>query len=268
MSCLARAAFLCLLAPVSLGMPALAFQTNDNIASLIRQSTFIFVGRVEKLSATSMKAVPPTDAMAVVRIDQVIDAPGGPPDLAGKSITVQMRQPGSIRAGQQATFFTKGWLLGDSMAVIEMGHVVEANAGAVQEQVNAVHQQMANEKLQSEMATADAIVSGTVRSVYPAKVGHIGSEHDPDWYAAEIAISGALKGQMASKTVTVLFPHSNDVMWHNSPKFKEGEQGIWLLHRNQARLPGIEDQYTALRSLDFQPPEQTERIQQLLKSSR
>jgi hypothetical protein len=258
---------LCLLAPFRLALPLYGLQAENNMDQLIRQSTFIFVGTVEGLNATTMKSVKASDATAVVRLDKLIEAPGAPPDLAGKSITVQLRQPGSLRVGQQATFFTKGWLLGNSMAVIEMGHSLEMQAPSVQEQVSAVHQQMADEKLQSEMATAVAIVSGTVRAVHPAKIRHIGSEHDPDWYEAEIAVSGTLKGHIGRDTVTLLFPQSDDVMWHNSPKFKEGEQGIWLLHRNQTRLPGVEDQYTALRPLDFQPQNQLERVQRLLKST-
>ncbi|MGA2373691.1 MAG: hypothetical protein ABSG11_23785 [Candidatus Korobacteraceae bacterium] len=55
-------------------------------------------------------------------------------------------------------------------------------------------------------------------------------------------------------------------MWHNSPKFHEGQQGIWLLHVNQVRLPGVQDQYTTLRPLDFQSEAQLERIRRLLNS--
>jgi hypothetical protein len=199
-------------------------------------------------------------------VDNVIEAPGAPPDLAGKNITLKLLRPGSVRRGEQATFYTKGWLLGNSMAVIEVGHSVAAQAVPSQEQVNAVHQQMAEEQLQNEMASAVAILSGTVRAVHPAKVTHIGSEHDPDWYQAEIAVRETLRGKLRGETFTLLFPHSDDVMWHNSPKFHEGQQGIWLLHVNQVRLPGVQDQYTTLRPLDFQSEAQLERIRRLLNS--
>jgi len=261
---------LCLLASFRLALlPLFAMQALNNTDDLIRQSTFIFNGTVEKLNATTMKSVNATEATAVVRIDEVIDAPGAPPDLARKTITVQLRQSGSFRVGQHATFFTKGWLLGNSMAVIEVGHLMEAEAApSVQKQVSTVHRRMADEQLQSEMTTADAIVSGTVRAVRPSKIAHIGSEHDPDWYQAEIAVAATLKGKIASDTVVVFFPHSDDVMWHDSPKFKEGERGVWLLHRNQVRFPSVEDQYTALRPLDFQQQIQIERVQRLLKGTR
>jgi len=71
---------------------------------------------------------------------------------------------------------------------------------------------------------------------------------------------------LPGREVTLLFPHSDDVMWHDSPKFTEGEQGIWLLHRNQARLPGIENRYTVLNPLDFRSREELNRVQRLLKA--
>jgi len=242
---------------------SLAAQNPNDVTTWIRQSTFIFVGTVEALNATTMNAVAANDGLAVVRVDKVISAPGGPPDLAGKNVTVKLLPTAALRRGEEATFYTKGWLLGNSLAVIEVGHSVPAEA-ATQEQVNAVHQQMADEDLQREMASAVAIVSGVVRSVQKSKVPHIGSEHDPDWYQAEIVIRETLKGKPRGESITVLFPHSDDVMWHNSPKFHEGQQGVWLLHVNQVRVPGVQEQYTALRSLDFQSEEQRERVQRLL----
>ena len=122
---------LCLLVFFPLMPPLFASQVENNMDQLIRQSTFIFVGTVQGLNATTMKSVKPSDATAVVRLDKLIEAPGAPPDLAGKSITVQLHQPGALRVGQQATFFTKGWLLGNSMAVIELGHSLEAAGGAI-----------------------------------------------------------------------------------------------------------------------------------------
>ena len=248
---------------VLLSSSSLVAQNPNNVDTWIRQSTFIFVGTVVALNATTMNAVAANEGLAVVRVDKVISAPGAPPDLAGKNITVKLLPTAALRRGEAATFYTKGWLLGNSLAVIEVGHSVAAEAVS-QEQVNAVHQQMADEDLQREMASAVAIVTGVVRSVQKSKAPHIGSEHDPDWYQAEIVIRETLKGKPRGEAITVLFPHSDDVMWHNSPKFHEGQQGIWLLHVNQVRLPGVQEQYTALRPLDFQSEEQRERIQKLL----
>ncbi len=241
-------------------------QPADPTESLIRQSTFIFLGTVVNLNASTMSEVPANESTAVVRVDEIIEAPGTPSGLLRQEITVQLSQPGSLKAGDQATFFTRGWLLGNSMAVIEIGHAVGASVQQTGGQAQATRQKMADEALQAEIAGAESIVAGTVASVRPSHVPHIGSEHDPDWYEAELTISSVVKGHLPGHTVTVLFPHSEDPMWQGAPKFKEGQQGIWLLHRNQMSLPGIKDQYTVLNPLDFQTMENLERIRKLLKS--
>jgi len=79
----------------------------------------VFKGTVEKTGASTMPAVKANASTAVVHVDQVIDGPGAPPDLVGKQITVQLLDPRSVKAGTQAVFFTKGWLLGNAARVNE-----------------------------------------------------------------------------------------------------------------------------------------------------
>jgi len=248
-------------------VPAQAFpQSTDTTDALIRQSTFIFRGTVEKVGASTMPAVAANDFTAVVRVDELIDAPGAPPDLAGKSVTVKLLQANSVKAGEQLTFFTKGWLMGNSMAVIEVGR--SAAAQNPSEQVRRTRALMADEGLQKQLATAEAIVVGIVRSVQPAAIRHLATEHDPDWYEAHIEVESAIRGRISGREMTIVFPHSDDVMWKRSPKFTQGERGIWLLHRNQARLPGIEDRYTALDPLDFRPAGELDRVRRLSGNER
>lgn len=260
-------ALLLLSATFFMTAPAQAFQQTMNPTdALIRQSTFIFRGTVEKVSASTMPTVPANESTAVVRVDQIIDAPGAPPDLAGKTITVKLLQPNSVKAGEQLTFFTKGWLMGNSMAVIEVGR--SASAQTIRDQVQNTRGLVADEALQKQMATAEAIVQGTVTSVRPAPIPHLATEHDPDWYEAHIEVESVIRGRLPGREVTLLFPHSDDVMWKRSPKFTQGQRGIWILHRNQARLPGIENRYTALDPLDFRPAEELDRVQRLSKSEK
>jgi hypothetical protein len=259
-----RVALLLMLLPPP---PCAVGQTTNTTEELIRRSTFIFRGTVEKSAASTMPAVPASPSTAVVRVDQVIDGPGAPPDLTGKEITVQLLDPASVKRGSQAVFFTRGWLLGNSMAVIEVGKAPGQDSQRVTEQVRSIRQKMADEMLQEELATAEAVIVGKVASVRAAEIPHLGSEHDPDWYEARIFVESVLRGKVPDREVTLLFPHSEDVMWGDSPRFREGQQGIWMLHRNQARLPGIENQYTTLKALDFQPREQLSRVERLVKTS-
>lgn len=240
----------------------------EGMENLIRHATFVFVGTVTRTNATTMAEVPASDSTAVVRVDEIIEAPGAPPDLVGQEITMQLATPGSVKEGQKATFFTKGWLMGESIAVIEVGRSTGLESSQAREQVQGTRDKVATEALQEEINSAEAVVAGTVSAVHASAVPHIGSEHDPDWYGAEIAIDSVEKGHLAGHTVTVLFPNSDDVMWASAPKFKQGQQGIWLLHRNQTKLPGVKDQYTALEPLDFQDRGQLERIRALSKKTK
>lgn len=244
-------------------------QSTNTTENLTREATFIFKGTVQQIGASNMSPVKVNSSTAIVRVDEVIYAPGAPPDLQGKQITVQLQESGLVKPGFQAVFYTKGWLMGQSMAVIELGRQAQtagSSTQSIRSQVNSTHQRMADEELQTELATSEAVVSARVVSVHASKIPHLGTEHDPDWYEAQLAVQSVIKGNLQSREVTLLFPHSNDVMWHRSPKFKEGQQGIFLLHRNQARLPGIENQLTALNPLDFRPLEELNRVQRLVKA--
>jgi hypothetical protein len=234
----------------------------------VRRATFVFIGTVVRLNATTMPEVKASASTAVVRVDEVIDGHGAPPDLAGKEITVQLAQAGSVRAGQHATFFTQGWLMGESMAVIEVAPTREAgNPQQVREMVQASRQKTADEALQREIASAEVVIAGTVTSVGPGGLPELPTEHTPRWQKAIVGVQSTLKGQVTGSSVTFFFPGSEDPVWRGSPRFKEGQEGIWLLHRNQVELPGIENQFTALKPLDFQPRDQLGRIQSLLKSA-
>jgi hypothetical protein len=237
--------------------------------SLIRQATFIFVGTVVKTSATTMSEVRASESTAVVRVDEILEGPGAPPDLAGQEITVQLASSGSVKAGEKTTFFTKGWLMGESLAVIEVGRAgVTQSTSQGREQIQATRRKAADEALLEEIASAETIVAGTVASVRPSSIRHIGSEHDPDFYEAEIKVESVEKGKVTGHTVVVLFPNSDDVMWQSAPKFKQGQQGVWLLHRNQTKMPGVKDQYTVLMPLDFQDRGELERIRSLRKAAK
>ena len=237
--------------------------------TLAKEATFIFAGTVRRVNASTMAEVPSSASTAVVRVDEVIEAEGAPSDLKGAEITVQLAAPGSFKAGEHATFFTRGWLMGDSLVVVELGHTSEhSGAEEVRGLVAGAHQKVADEALQSEIGSAEVIVVGTVVGVKPAGIRHVGSEHDPDWYEAEISADTVEKGSLPGHTVMLLFPHSNDLMWQGAPRFTKGEQGIWLLHRNQQSWPGIQDRYTALNPLDFQGPENLAHIRALEKAAR
>ena len=75
-----------------IGFPAasLAQKPAPSLEQLTRTSHIIFVGRVEKLRATNLKAVTPTEATTLVRVEELLDVP---PSLVGlNSINVGLRE--------------------------------------------------------------------------------------------------------------------------------------------------------------------------------
>jgi len=72
-------------------------------------------------------------------------------------------------------------------------------------------------------------------------------------------VSAVLKGDSSLQEVVVLFPGSRDIAWVNAPRFRVGQEGIWILTRD-AKANGL----TALDPLDFQAASELARVRRLL----
>src|SRR5436309_752824 len=79
--------------------------------------TFVFKGAVRKLGAATMKNVPVDERVAIVRVEQVIEAPPNLARYGGQDITVQLGGRAKVAVGDELIFHTSGWIFGDSVAV-------------------------------------------------------------------------------------------------------------------------------------------------------
>jgi hypothetical protein len=132
---------------------------------------------------------------------------------------------------------------------------------------------LADESLQLRINLAQLVIVGKVEKTAPAPKHGARTpitEHDPDWWEAVIKVESVEKGQHKGPA-TILFPKSVDVAWSQSPKFQPGQDGIWILQRDQKergwpvlRRPGL----TALDPLDYQPPSELDRIRGFLTRKR
>ncbi len=269
-------------------------QTNEP-----QEPTFVFKGTIKKLKSATMKDVPLNERNAIVTVDQIIESP---PDLAGyggQDITVQLSGRQKVRVEQQMLFHAAGWMFGDSVAVrslreepIKNGQATSADAGD-----DAVERR-ARKQQRSHFKDADLVVSGKVVAVRlpgdstPGRkragrpTGPI-TEHDPKWREAIIQVDEVLKGTHQKKQVVVRFPASNDVMWHEAPKFEAGQQGYFILHKSEskksatksptkqsgkARGAGADkagkaaEYYLARDSADFQPYDERGGVRPLLET--
>ena len=262
----------CLLALLFL-LPTAARAQDLDLASLKRQSQLVFVGTIEKIGAATEANIPVDDRTAIVRVDRVLRSTDQFRALNGREVTVQLRQEQPAAKGDTAVFFTRSWLYGKSLAVVEVGRGNAKDEKALASEIEETEVKAADEKLGGRIATAELIVLGTVTRVRPAP-GEKGrgpiTEHDPDWWEATIAVDSVEKGQRPSE-LRVLFANSTDEMWIDSPKLRKGETAVFLLRQNQQEkgMPALRlSGWTALDSLDVQPPARIARLRSLIKAPR
>lgn len=251
--------------------------SKQQTSKFAAQSAFVFRGKVIKLKAATLEGVD-TDSTAIVQVDHVITAPPMFTAINGQQITVRFKSLTGITKGSVSTFFTNGWIFGASIGVDAVGVVQDAETHAITATVQQASTGSQDDALKARLDSAEMAVVGTVSKVEPSEKGttHI-SEHDPNWHEATVDVDEVVKGKKSTKQVTMLFPKSDDVRWYKIPKYKEGQQGIWLLQKGKKQDPkGIQpkafnaipdgaDVLTTLHPSDFLPLNELGRVKAILK---
>ena len=255
-----------------------------------QHARFVFKGTVRRLRASTVREVPATNQTAVVRVEDIVHAPEALSDHLGQDITVLVPRAGALKVGQEAVFYATGGIFGDGVAVLCADHRpaerVPAAMAAATARVSPARQ-LASRDAQARFQQADLVVSGTVVAVtLPTRPprGRAGaaamapmtttpgdmpvvSEHDPVMRDAEVEVAAVHKGSHRGGTVSVRFPASIDVKWYLAPKFHVGQEGFFLLHKDEqtksapgvvgaaavavaADVPAVA--YTALHPADFE----------------
>jgi hypothetical protein len=248
--------------------------TSPQVDDLSRQSTFTFVGTVKELNAATMAEVPVTENTAIITVDEVLQAPPMLVGRVGTDITVQLSDAEQMEVGQQATFFTTGWIYGEDVAVQEVGHVdrrVDDEQAAELSALSPDTRENRTLRLRQRLAEADVVVLGLVSEIkFPEGYDTHGpvSEHAPLWREATVQIQTVYKGDLPGDqdTVKVIYSRSEDIRWHRTPILDVGQKGIFVLDKRE--IPDIQrEEYAALDPLDYQPPEQRDLIERLLQDS-
>jgi hypothetical protein len=273
-------AFLVLLQGGQAGTPA--DTEKGKVAELLKHYVFVFNGTVRKLKATTMAAVKPTDRTIVVKVDKVLQpATKVGKRYEGKEITVDLTDNQPVEVGKQGVFYTNSLVSGESLAVRGIVNFNPEHPSVTAAAVQAVP----TEAIRAALEKADTVVVGKVVDVREpaAQVLNAGgapkvrvSEHAAYWQEAVIDVQSVEKGDAnRNKQVVVLFPRSQDVRWKSAPKFEKGQEGAWLLHRNQttnvqvhrwmgALAASEKEGYTALKPSNFYPKDQVERMRAVL----
>jgi len=242
--------------------------TDSQIDDLVENSKIIFVGKVERLAATTMATHPNSSSTVVVTVTRPLQAPRAIGDLTGQRVTVELGGGPGVRVGQQAIFFTNGVVYGDTIVVQETGRLmVPPDPSARQTQLTSIAasiRAIPDRQIRRRLQSSAVVVTGKIVSVKPAdRIRGPISEHDPDWRQAVLEVESSESG-LPMKQLILFFPASRDVRWRQVPKFSVGQEGVFILQRHQIKelkTPG----YVALDPLDYHAKPRRDHIRALIQ---
>jgi hypothetical protein len=231
-------------------------------------SPFIFTGKIRKRRAATLSLVDVSELDAVIAVDRVLRRPSGVADFSGKEVTLRGNSAVELDDDRAALFAANGWLYGDSLALIEVARMDERQSNAEQ-RIKEAEQRAATDALRSRLQRADLAVVAAVERTSPRGEKELPpvSEHDPLWWEAWLKVESVEKGR-APRQLRVLYPTSLDEYWYESPKFAPGDEGVFLLQRDQKERGPTQYRvrgYTALDPLDFHPRERLDELRALLR---
>jgi len=161
---------------IGLNRPTWAMTFQSDIDTLVRQSGFIFRGTVKKLNSDTRNAKQ-DGSIVVVLIDEALRAQNAFAPQRGRMITLQLKEPDSVKMGQQFIFFTNFLIntnvidttFGQGFNIIEVGRMEDT--ATLRQQIAADNQRLADQELQQRI---DALVRqsvfifrGTVKKLNP-----------------------------------------------------------------------------------------------------
>jgi hypothetical protein len=274
--------------------------SKQELQKWIDDSTLIFTGTIVSLDS-NVSGITAGDNPMIVKVDRVdstndqIKKNFG--SLVGKQLTVVVdpafTSAPERRVGVSAVFFVNPLSYEKNIAVTAVAVADNRTIKNLAAQLRSAIEQKNKQPVTQALTTADTVVAGVVQNIRPlpeAKIEKLGaldngydlySEHSPRWREAVIRVQSVLKGDKGEKTVLVIFPSTEDLMWENSPKFKANQRGTWLLHSaaqldderakillepepfqgNQLKI------YTALAREDFVPNDSAGKNQALIRET-
>jgi hypothetical protein len=247
---------------------------------LIAQSSIIFTGQVTSVAAASSSVVTPAPDTIVVTVDTVLLKPPAVVLTPGDRVTVVVKDPEKFKPGGRARFYTVGWIFGDTLAVQEIGSEILPGSAASALDAPTVIQMKEDADLQKRIQSADVVLTATVTNIHPDPLASADkkkfvTEHDAHWQNAVLRIDSVIKGVTSQRMIIVRFPASVDVMWAATPKFKEGQEGTFLLQIDRtsglprAVLGGEEvDTYVVLTAKQVLPKKEEQYVRKLFKRKR
>lgn len=249
------------------------------LLSAARAAPFVFFGTVRRPGGSNVELLESDEyPSAVVRVDEVVTAPGAVGDLTGREVTVHLSEAGALARSSRHLFMATSLQFGDEIAVAEVARVPHRRQ--VEQELRRV---VLEEKLsdldaaQAErLRLAQAVVYGVVQRIEPVsnESAETVGEAEPSFRAAVLKVWRMLKGS-PDEEPRVVFPFPRTQKWPEVPLFVEGVEGIWILQpapgqtlgAGGVKVPDVVNAFTALDPLDFHAPGMLGRIETLLAAA-
>lgn len=247
------------------GMSATAFGQPTDFDRLVAESSFVFRGEVTARGKSTVPIVKPDPATVTVRVRRIFKAPRSLRKFEGQEITVRLSAPLQETGRRSLLFFTNGWIYDKSVAVTGVARGDDVDDETLQKRIAAVAEAKRDEELARRLAAAPVVVTGRVVRTELSKLNERLplTEHEPRLWEATVLVKTEEKGR-AGDQITFVFSKGVGFMWGKSPRFKEGDEGIFILLRDEK--PGLKlDQLTAFHPEDFRPLSELPRVRRLLR---
>lgn len=256
---------------------------DQTAQALTERSAIVVRGKVLKVNASDEPMAGASPSTAVISVEKMYAGQEIAGDLLGRTATVILKRPGSVKVGEELLFFANPRFLGRSLTIADEGELsVEAGTPAILSGSEAHAQARKDKTVRQRLANAKMVFRGTVDSVRPLEndAAQAISEHDPEWQVANVKIAAPLRGGQAGEVVLVLFPASRDIMWFNAPKLKAGQDAVFLAqpfekqdtrlsqNRSLAALQEKQPVYFVTEPFDVLPPSDEDHLRELLSSSK
>jgi hypothetical protein len=207
--------------------PCTAAPTFDpQLVSDTLSAPLIFVGTVKQLDASTEPSFPSTTArpLFVVSVDQLLYG-----EALLNEVTLDPQGVALPAVGESDVFFVQQVVDGVGVVALELHRVAPGTYPNITSDVPEIRRIAAEIDLYTALISAERVAVADVQSVASAPAGANGSEHDPMWTDADVALACVLRGP-AGTSEAVRFPASIDIAWFKSPKLTVGEQTVLLLH--------------------------------------
>ena len=262
-----RIFIVCLLICIVLvGCAAWRASPQATVYELVAKLTLAFEARVVRLRATAFTGITPTSHTIVAEVSEVFRGPSAMKVRTGKAVTILAKDLSGLKQGAIMVFFANAWVLGEQIAVQEVGRIARYERASLRDQISVAAEREAIRPIRENLRQASLVIVGRVAKVRDPErptaippIPRVLSEHDPRFREAIVQVETVLKGQPNGETITLIFPSSRDVAWYMVPKFEVEQQGIWILKYE----PKVE-RYLVTKPQDFLQRKRLEEVRGLL----